>query len=102
MERSQRAMVGQINQHRLDVKCKEGDLVLSSKNITSTRRCKKLDDKKHGPFKIKALVGSSYRMDLPKTNRPCGYMTSSTLNAESGHRRPVAGPEESPPGANDG
>ena len=42
---------------------------LSSKNIISTRSYKKLDDKKYGLFKVKALIGSLYRLDLPKTMR---------------------------------
>ena len=70
MNRVQKAMIAQVNQHRLNVKFKEGDLVfLNSKNIISTRPFKKLDDKKYGSFKIKALIGSSYRLELLKTMR---------------------------------
>ena len=42
---------------------------LSSKNIISTRSSKKLDDKRYNSFKIKALVGLLYRLELPKTIR---------------------------------
>lgn len=70
MDTAQQAMIEQANKHRLDVSFKEGQMVfLSSKNITSTRPCKKLDNKKYGPFLIKEKVGSSYRLDLPKTMR---------------------------------
>ncbi len=43
---------------------------LSAKNIRTTRPCKKLDYKRHGPFKILQAVGKqAYRLDLPKTMR---------------------------------
>ena len=42
---------------------------LNSKNIISTRPFKKLDDKKYDSFKIKALIGSSYRLELLKIMR---------------------------------
>ncbi len=102
MDRSQRAMVAQKNQQRLDVKFKEGDWVfLSSKNFTSTHPCKKLDDKKHGPFKIKALVGSSYRLDLPKAMRIHDVLHAKLLSLAT--TDPLLGQKNSPPpGANDG
>ena len=68
MDQAQQAMIEQTNRHRQDITFKEGDLVfLSSKNIQSTRPSKKLDNKRYGPFRVKALVGSSYRIELPKT-----------------------------------
>ena len=70
MNRAQKVMIAQINQHRLNVKFKKEDLIfLNSKNIISTRPFKKLDDKKYDSFKIKALIGSSYRLELLKTIR---------------------------------
>lgn len=70
MGRSQQAMADQVNRHRLDVTFKKGDMVfLSSKNITSTRPSKKLDNKRYGPFQIKETVGTSYRLKLPPTIR---------------------------------
>ena len=70
IKRAQNAIIAQTNQYRLDVKFKEGDLVfLSSKNIISTRPSKKLNDKRYSPFKIKALIGLLYRLELPKTIR---------------------------------
>ena len=44
-------------------------MFLSSKNIITKRPCKKLDNKKFGPFKVTAIVGSSYKLELPKTMR---------------------------------
>ena len=55
-----------MNKYRLDVTFKKGDLVfLSSKNITSERPSKKLDNKRYGLFEIAETVGSSYRLKLP-------------------------------------
>lgn len=70
MDNAQNAMVEQTNRHRQDVTFKEEDLVfLSSKNIATERPCKKLDDKRFGPFEVKERVGSSYRLRLPPTMR---------------------------------
>ena len=67
MNRAQKVMIVQINQHRLNVKFKKEDLIfLNSKNIISTRSFKKLDDKKYDLFKIKVLIDSSYRLKLLK------------------------------------
>ena len=67
MNRAQRVMIAQINQHRLNVKFKKEDLIfLNNKNIISIRSFKKLDDKKYDLFKIKTLIGSSYRLKLLK------------------------------------
>ena len=47
-----------------------GDNVwLSTKNIKTEKPSKKLDHKMVGPFQIKALVGLSYRLDLPTSMR---------------------------------
>ena len=70
MNRAQRVMIAQVNQHRLNVKFKKEDLIfLNSKNIISIRPFKKLDDKKYSSFKIKTLIGSSYRLKLLKIMR---------------------------------
>ena len=42
---------------------------LSSRNINTKRPCKKLEDKKFGPFKIIKKVGHLYKLDLPPTIR---------------------------------
>jgi hypothetical protein len=48
---------------------KPGDKVyLSGKNLTTHRPMEKLDDKRHGPFKVVCKVGSpSYKLKLPDT-----------------------------------
>ena len=70
MNRAQRVMIAQINQHRLDVKFKKENLIfLNNKNIINIRSFKKLDDKKYDSFKIKVLVDSSYRLELLKIIR---------------------------------
>ena len=38
---------------------------LSSKNIVTIRLLRKLNSKRYGPFRVIALVGSSYRLELP-------------------------------------
>ena len=67
MARSQAAQATAANRHRKEPpKYKVGDEVwLSTKNIKTERPSKKLDHKQIGPFKVKELVGSSYRLDLP-------------------------------------
>ena len=39
------------------------------RNIHTERLSKKLDHKRIGPYQIKALVGLSYRLDLPASMR---------------------------------
>jgi hypothetical protein len=44
------------------------EVYLSGKNLTTHRPMKKLDDKRHGPFKVVRKVGSlSYELKLPDT-----------------------------------
>ena len=60
----------QANRHRADVSYEAGDLVfLSSRNITTARPSKKLDDKILGLFKVAEKVGHSYRLELPVSMR---------------------------------
>ena len=81
LDRAQLVMVEQVNRHRQDVTFKEGDLVfLSSKNIIIDRPCKKLDDKMFGPFLVKAVVGSSYKLELPKIMRIYNVFHPKLLN----------------------
>jgi len=43
---------------------------LLPRNIRTTRRCKKLDYKKIGPFKVSAKIGeSAYKLNLPPSMR---------------------------------
>ena len=68
MVRSQEVQAKAADRHQksVDDEYKVGDSVwLSTKNIKTERPSKKLDHKMVGPFKIKALVGSSCRLELP-------------------------------------
>lgn len=65
-------MARYYNQGRQEaVSYKVGDKVwLDGKNIQTSRPCKKLDDKRYGPFKItKVISPSAYQLALPKTMR---------------------------------
>lgn len=65
---TQTDMERQANKHRRESPFKEGDLVmLSTKNIKTTRPCKDLDCKQLGPFKIIGQAGTSYKLELPKS-----------------------------------
>ena len=50
---------------------KEGDKVyLLTKNLKTSRKCKKLDHKKVGPFRIERKISNvNYKLDLPKGTR---------------------------------
>ena len=67
MAKSQQVQVNAANRKRIaSPEYRVGDLVwLSTKNIHTERPSKKLDHKRIGPYKIKELVGSSYRLELP-------------------------------------
>ena len=68
MAQSQERQAKAADQHQKSVEdeYKVGDNVwLSTKNIKMERPLKKLDHKMVGPFKIKALVGLSCRLELP-------------------------------------
>ena len=70
LEASRIAMQTQTNKHRKDVSYEVGDKVwLSSKHIQTTRPCKDLEDKQLGPYTIAEKVGTSYRLNLPKSWR---------------------------------
>lgn len=59
-------MTDQANQRCSEVAYQKDDMVfLSSKNISTDRPSKKLDDKMLSPFQISKKVRSSYRLDLP-------------------------------------
>ena len=67
MGEAQKRMSAQANKHRKPVHYDEGDKVwLSSKNITTARPSKKLDDKMLGPYPIIAKHGTSYKLKLPE------------------------------------
>ena len=67
MTKSQATQVKAANKHRKETPTYEvGDRVwLSTKNIKTERPSKKLDYKMIGPYQVKELIGSSYRLELP-------------------------------------
>ena len=68
LARSRATMKEQADKHRKETVYKVGDMMfLNSRNITTARPSKKLDDKMLGPFKILAEVGNAYRLELPST-----------------------------------
>ena len=63
-------MTDQANRKRSDAAYDRGDMVfLSSRNISTERPSRKLDDKMLGPFRVSDKVGSSYRLELPSSMR---------------------------------
>ena len=59
-----------MNRYRQDVIFKKSDIIfLSNKNINFTRPYKKLDNKRYGPFRVKALMRSLYRIELSRIIR---------------------------------
>ena len=70
MAQSQEQQAEAADRYQKSVEYKVGDNVwLWTKNIKTERPLKKLDHKMVGPFQIKALVGSSCRLDLPTSMR---------------------------------
>ena len=69
MTNSQAKQTVAANHHRKKPPAyKIGDMVwLSTRNIKTDRPSKKLNHKMIGPYKIKELVRSSYRLELPHT-----------------------------------
>ena len=73
-----------------------GDKVwLSTKNIQTERPSKKLDHKRIGPYRIKELVGSSYRLDLPTSMRIYDVFHPSFLRQAA--EDPLLGQHNDPP-----
>jgi len=80
------------DQHRKpDPNFKSGDMVwLLTRNIRTTRPCKKLDYKKIGPFKILTKIGSSaYKLDLPDTMRIHNTIHISLLEPYKNNKLPT-------------
>jgi len=70
LERTRTTMKEQADKHRKKMIYKVGDIMfLNSRNIITSRPFKKLDDKMLEPFKILAVVGAAYRLELSSTMR---------------------------------
>ena len=94
---SRRHIMEQANQQRSEVAYEVGDLVfLLSKNITTARPSKKLDDKMLGPFKITAKIGSSYHLELLASMRIHNVFYLSLLRKAA--TNPLPGQRVAPPG----
>lgn len=98
MEDTREAITRQANKHRTEVDFKPGDMVfLSTKNITTIRPSRKLDDKRIGPFKVLDKIGISYRIELPPTIKiynvfhPC-FLTLAATNPLPGQNNPPPAP----------
>jgi len=88
------------DQHRKpDQNLKSGDMVwFLTRNVRTTRPCKKLDYKKIGPFKILARIGSNaYKLDLPDTMKIHNTIHISLLEPYEDKKFPSQKQEPSPP-----
>jgi len=69
-----------------------------TRNVRTTRPCKKLDYKKIGPFKILAKIGSSaYKLDLPDTMKIHNTIHISLLEPYENNKLPSQAQEPPPP-----
>jgi len=69
-----------------------------TRNVRTTRPCKKLDYKKIGPFKILAKIGSSaYKLDLPDTMKIHNTIHISLLEPYENNKLPSQRQEPPPP-----
>ena len=70
LAKSKERMKEQADRHRNDINFQVGDYVmLDRRDIDTQRPCRKLDDKRIGPYKILEKIGVDYRLDLPVTMR---------------------------------
>ena len=89
-------MTEQANRHRKDVSYEVGDQVfLSTRNIKTSRPCKKLDYKMIGPFEVTEKRGHAYKLDLPKGSSIRNVFHSSLLRRAA--RDPLPGQKLVPP-----
>jgi len=96
-KRAQEAMKSQADKHRKIIFYDVGDKVfLSSRNITTDRPSKKLEDKMLGPFPITKKVGTSYQLDLPSSMKVHNVFHSSLLRKDPDN--PLPGQIQEPPG----
>ena len=99
MAYSQEMQAKAADRHQKSVKeYKVGDEVwLLTKNIKTKRPSKKLDHKMVSPFKIKALVGSSCRLDLPTSMKIHNVFHPSLLRKASADPLPGQHNDPAPP-----
>lgn len=96
MEDTREVMARQANKHRTEASFNPGDMVfLSTKNITTIRPSRKLDDKRVGPFKVLDKVGTAYRLELPTTIKRHNVFHPSLLTLAS--TNPLQGQHNPPP-----
>ena len=97
LARSRATMKEQADKHRKEMVYKVGDMVfLDSRNITTARPSKKLDDKMLGPFKVLAEVGHAYRLELPSTMKIHPEFAPNLLRLDPND--PLEGQRNDPPG----
>ena len=95
--KSQETMKRHADKHRKEITYEVGDQVfLSSRNITTDRPSKKIEDKMLGPFPIVKKVGTSYELELPQTMKVHNVFHSNLLCKDPGD--PLPGQIQEPPG----
>jgi len=88
-KRAQEAMSRQANKRRKTVEYQVGDKVfLSSRNITTDRPTKKLEDKMLGPFPITKKIGTSYKLEVPASMKVHDVFHPNLLRADPGDPLP--------------
>ena len=95
--KSQETMKRHADKHRKEITYEVRDQVfLSSRNITTDRPSKKIEDKMLGPFPIVKKVGTSYELELPQTMKVHNVFHSNLLRKDPGD--PLPGQIQEPPG----
>lgn len=95
--KAQEAMSKQANKRRKEVSYEVGDKAfLSSRNITTDRPSKKLEDKMLGPFEVTEKVGTSYKLQIPHSMRVHDSFHTDLLRKDPGD--PLPGQIQEPPG----